>query len=132
MSLPDVLVLGRTLLSEQALEELKLLLLLLGCAVQCDRKEEYIDRIQMLLDFDTKATIAAYIQERNINISLNNPAERKTLYVFKRGLSKTIEKKCPLFSLNQGTKTIPGPECELNEFDPDQLCVMINDPLCFL
>ncbi|XP_051503381.1 girdin isoform X2 [Myxocyprinus asiaticus] len=64
MSLPDVLVLGRTPLSEQALEEMrKLLLLLLGCAVQCDRKEEYIDRIQTLLDFDTKAAIAAHIQE---------------------------------------------------------------------
>ncbi|XP_052007235.1 girdin isoform X2 [Xyrauchen texanus] len=64
MSLPDVLVLGRTPLSEQALEEMrKLLLLLLGCAVQCDRKEEYIDGIQTLLDFDTKAAIAAHIQE---------------------------------------------------------------------
>lgn len=63
MSLPDVLVLGRTPLSEQALEEMrKLLLLLLGCAVQCDRKEEYIDRIQTL-DLDTQAAIAAHIQE---------------------------------------------------------------------
>ncbi|KAK7148004.1 hypothetical protein R3I93_012342 [Phoxinus phoxinus] len=63
MSLPDVLVLGRTPLSEQGLEEMrKLLLLLLGCAVQCNRKEEYIDRIQTL-DFDTQAAIAAHIQE---------------------------------------------------------------------
>ncbi|XP_058651297.1 girdin isoform X3 [Onychostoma macrolepis] len=63
MSLPDVLVLGRTPLSEQGLEEMrKILLLLLGCAVQCNRKEEYIDRIQML-DFDTQAAIAAHIQE---------------------------------------------------------------------
>ncbi|XP_048061961.1 girdin isoform X1 [Megalobrama amblycephala] len=63
MSLPDVLVLGRTPLSEQGLEEMrKLLLLLLGCAVQCDRKEEYIDRIQTL-DYDTQAAIAAHIQE---------------------------------------------------------------------
>uniref|UniRef100_A0A673KQA6 Coiled-coil domain containing 88A n=1 Tax=Sinocyclocheilus rhinocerous TaxID=307959 RepID=A0A673KQA6_9TELE len=63
MSLPDVLVLGRTPLSEQGLEEMrKILLLLLGCAVQCNMKEEYIDRIQML-DFDTQAAIAAHIQE---------------------------------------------------------------------
>ncbi|XP_016413023.1 girdin-like [Sinocyclocheilus rhinocerous] len=40
----------------------KILLLLLGCAVQCNRKEDYIDRIQTL-DFDTRAAIAAHIQE---------------------------------------------------------------------
>uniref|UniRef100_A0A8C1JXF1 Coiled-coil domain containing 88Aa n=1 Tax=Cyprinus carpio TaxID=7962 RepID=A0A8C1JXF1_CYPCA len=39
-----------------------LLLLLLGCAVQCERKEEYIEKIQSL-DFDTKAAIAAHIQK---------------------------------------------------------------------
>uniref|UniRef100_A0A8C9XUM6 Coiled-coil domain containing 88Aa n=1 Tax=Sander lucioperca TaxID=283035 RepID=A0A8C9XUM6_SANLU len=49
--------------SEQSLEEMKkLLLLLLGCAVQCEKKEEYIERIRSL-DFDTKAAIAAHIQE---------------------------------------------------------------------
>lgn len=81
--------------TEQSLEEIKtLLLLLLGCAVQvnadnvtiwvqktwnaqrelwssksvlhlcvqCEKKEEYIERIQTL-DFDTKAAIAAHIQE---------------------------------------------------------------------
>uniref|UniRef100_A0A671UDK5 Girdin-like n=1 Tax=Sparus aurata TaxID=8175 RepID=A0A671UDK5_SPAAU len=49
--------------TEQSLEEMKkLLLLLLGCAVQCEQKEEYIKRIQTL-DFDTKAAIAAHIQE---------------------------------------------------------------------
>ncbi|XP_016112018.1 girdin-like [Sinocyclocheilus grahami] len=38
MSLPDVLVLGRTPLSEQGLEEMrKILLLLLGCAVQTEQ-----------------------------------------------------------------------------------------------
>ncbi|XP_060896117.1 girdin-like isoform X4 [Labrus mixtus] len=63
MPLPNVLVLGRNPLSEQGLEETKkLLLLLLGCAVQCERKEEYIERIQTL-DFDTKAAIASHIQE---------------------------------------------------------------------
>ncbi|XP_028458817.1 girdin isoform X5 [Perca flavescens] len=63
MPLPNMLVLGRNPLSEQGLEEMKkLLLLLLGCAVQCEKKEEYIERIQTL-DFDTKAAIASHIQE---------------------------------------------------------------------
>ncbi|XP_042290180.1 girdin-like isoform X5 [Thunnus maccoyii] len=63
MPLPNVLVLGRNPLSEQGLDEMKkLLLLLLGCAVQCEKKEEYIERIQTL-DFDTKAAIASHIQE---------------------------------------------------------------------
>ncbi|XP_037546447.1 girdin [Nematolebias whitei] len=61
--LPDVLLLGTTPYCEQSLDEMKkLLLLLLGCAVQCDKKEEYIERIQTL-DFETKAAIAAHIQE---------------------------------------------------------------------
>ncbi|XP_045902546.1 girdin-like isoform X4 [Micropterus dolomieu] len=61
--LPNVLLLGRTPYFEQSLEEMKkLLLLLLGCAVQCEKKDEYIERIQTL-DFDTKAAIAAHIQE---------------------------------------------------------------------
>ncbi|KAG7228513.1 hypothetical protein INR49_007687 [Caranx melampygus] len=63
MPLPNVLVLGRNPLSEQGLDEMKkLLLLLLGCAVQCEKKEEYIERIQ-ILDFDSKAAIASHIQE---------------------------------------------------------------------
>ncbi|XP_074501556.1 girdin isoform X1 [Sebastes fasciatus] len=63
MPLPNVLVLGRNPLSEQGLEEVeKLLLLLLGCAVQCEKKEEYIECIQTL-DFNTKAAIASHIQE---------------------------------------------------------------------
>ncbi|CAB1344582.1 unnamed protein product [Coregonus sp. 'balchen'] len=66
MPLPNVLVLGKTPHCEQSLEEMKkLLLLLLGCAVQCDKKEEYIERIQTL-DFDTKAAIAAHIQEDSV------------------------------------------------------------------
>ncbi|PWA16840.1 hypothetical protein CCH79_00012750 [Gambusia affinis] len=61
--LPDVLLLGRTPYCEQSLEEMKnLLLLLMGCAVQCQKKEEYIERIQTL-DFGTKAAIAGHIQE---------------------------------------------------------------------
>ncbi|XP_028844261.1 girdin isoform X2 [Denticeps clupeoides] len=69
MALPDLLVLGRNPLSEQGLDEMrKMLLLLLGCAVQCEKKEEYIERIQTL-DFDTKAAIASHIQEVTHNQS---------------------------------------------------------------
>ncbi|XP_026070218.1 girdin-like isoform X2 [Carassius auratus] len=60
---PSVLLLGRNPVCEEGLEEIRnLLLLLLGCAVQCERKEEYIEKIQSL-DFDTKAAIAAHIQK---------------------------------------------------------------------
>nr|XP_040042405.1 girdin isoform X9 [Gasterosteus aculeatus aculeatus] len=59
--LPNVLLLGRTPYCEQSPEEMnKLLMLLLGCAVQCEEKEEYIERIQTL---ETKAAIAAHIHE---------------------------------------------------------------------
>ncbi|XP_033950918.1 girdin isoform X2 [Pseudochaenichthys georgianus] len=65
--LPNVLLLGRTPYCEQSLEEMKkLLLLLLGCAVQCEKKEEYIERIQTL-DFETRAAIAAHIQELTLS-----------------------------------------------------------------
>ncbi|XP_030052306.1 girdin isoform X2 [Microcaecilia unicolor] len=63
MPLPNVLIIGKNPFSEQGTEEIrKLLLLLLGCAVQCDRKEEFIEKIQGL-DFDTKASVAVHIQE---------------------------------------------------------------------
>ncbi|XP_020851865.1 girdin isoform X6 [Phascolarctos cinereus] len=63
MSLPNVLTIGKNPFSEQGTEEIKkLLLLLLGCAVQCQKKEEFIERIQGL-DFDTKAAVAAHIQQ---------------------------------------------------------------------
>lgn len=63
VSPPNVLLLGRNPVCEESLEEInKLLLLLLGCTVQCERKEEYIEKIQSL-DFDTQAAIAAHIQE---------------------------------------------------------------------
>uniref|UniRef100_A0A8C9W3K6 Coiled-coil domain containing 88C n=1 Tax=Scleropages formosus TaxID=113540 RepID=A0A8C9W3K6_SCLFO len=46
-----------------AMEEMKkLLLLILGCAVQCERKEEFIEKIKSL-DIETQAAIVAYIQE---------------------------------------------------------------------
>ncbi|XP_077574793.1 girdin-like isoform X3 [Stigmatopora nigra] len=61
--LPNVLLLSKTPHTEQSLVEMKkLLLLLLGCAVQCEKKDEYIEVIQML-DFNTKAAIAVHIQE---------------------------------------------------------------------
>nr|XP_020664171.1 girdin isoform X7 [Pogona vitticeps] len=63
MPLPNVLIIGKNPFSEQGTEEVKkLLLLLLGCAVQCQRKEEFIERIQSL-DFDVRAAVAAHIQE---------------------------------------------------------------------
>uniref|UniRef100_A0A673CVT7 Protein Daple-like n=1 Tax=Sphaeramia orbicularis TaxID=375764 RepID=A0A673CVT7_9TELE len=47
----------------KSMEELKrLLLLLLGCAVQCERKEEMIEKIK-LLDIETQAAIVSHIQE---------------------------------------------------------------------
>uniref|UniRef100_A0A452UX90 Coiled-coil domain containing 88A n=1 Tax=Ursus maritimus TaxID=29073 RepID=A0A452UX90_URSMA len=58
-----VVYLAIVFIAEQGTEEVKkLLLLLLGCAVQCQKKEEFIERIQGL-DFDTKAAVAAHIQE---------------------------------------------------------------------
>nr|XP_014341817.1 PREDICTED: protein Daple [Latimeria chalumnae] len=45
------------------MEEMKkLLLLMLGCAVQCDRKEELIEKIKQL-DIETQASIVTHIQE---------------------------------------------------------------------
>uniref|UniRef100_A0A8B9HN69 Coiled-coil domain containing 88A n=1 Tax=Astyanax mexicanus TaxID=7994 RepID=A0A8B9HN69_ASTMX len=56
MPLPNVLVLGRTPLTGRLC-----VLTFLAC-LQCEEKEEYIERIQTL-DFDTKAAIASHIQE---------------------------------------------------------------------
>ncbi|XP_040188918.1 protein Daple isoform X2 [Rana temporaria] len=63
MSLPNVLLIGKDPLTGKSMEELKkILLLMLGCAVQCDRKEEYIERIKQL-DIETQAGIVGHIQE---------------------------------------------------------------------
>ncbi|KAL7863013.1 hypothetical protein SRHO_G00119970 [Serrasalmus rhombeus] len=63
MPLPNVAVLGRDPLTEGAVEELRrLLLLLLGCAVQCETKETFIQQIQSL-DIETQAALALCIQE---------------------------------------------------------------------
>uniref|UniRef100_A0A8C4QD57 Calponin-homology (CH) domain-containing protein n=1 Tax=Eptatretus burgeri TaxID=7764 RepID=A0A8C4QD57_EPTBU len=63
MSPPDVLTIAKEPLSEKSLSEMqKLLLLLLGCAVQCNQKETYIEKIK-LLDIDTQSAIVEHIQE---------------------------------------------------------------------
>ncbi|TRY54743.1 hypothetical protein DNTS_031266 [Danionella cerebrum] len=75
MPLPNVAVLGRDPLTEGAVGELRrLLLLLLGCAVQCERKETFIQQIQCL-DIDTQAEIALCIQEVTQNPSAVLPLE---------------------------------------------------------
>ncbi|KAK7922429.1 hypothetical protein WMY93_009331 [Mugilogobius chulae] len=63
MPLPNVAILGQDPLTEAAVEELRrLMLLLLGCAVQCENKEIFIQQIQSL-DIETQADIASCIQE---------------------------------------------------------------------
>ncbi|XP_019732238.1 protein Daple isoform X1 [Hippocampus comes] len=63
MPLPNILSIARDPLSAKSMEELKrILLLILGCAVQCERKEEMIERIK-LLDIETQAAIVSHIQE---------------------------------------------------------------------
>ncbi|XP_065814898.1 coiled-coil domain containing 88A [Labrus bergylta] len=63
MPLPNVAILGQDPLTEAAVEELRrLLLLLLGCAVQCEQKETFIQQIQSL-DIETQAAIASCIQQ---------------------------------------------------------------------
>ncbi|KAG7281677.1 hypothetical protein CRUP_008052 [Coryphaenoides rupestris] len=63
MTLPNVLCIAKDPLSGMSMEEMKrLLLLILGCAVQCERKEEMIEKIK-LLDIQTQAAIVCHIQE---------------------------------------------------------------------
>ncbi|KAM4554724.1 coiled-coil domain containing 88A [Odontesthes bonariensis] len=63
MPLPNVAILGQDPLTEAAVEELRrLLLLILGCAVQCEKKETFIQQIQSL-DIETQAAIASSIQQ---------------------------------------------------------------------
>lgn len=63
MPLPNILCIAKDPLSAKSMEELKrLLLLILGCAVQCERKEEMIEKIK-LLDIETQAAIVSHIQE---------------------------------------------------------------------
>ncbi|XP_062974032.1 protein Daple [Elgaria multicarinata webbii] len=63
MNLPNVLIVGKDPLSGKSMDEIKkLLLLVLGCAVQCERKEEFIEKIKQL-DIETQAAIVSHIQE---------------------------------------------------------------------
>ena len=63
MKLPQVLTIAKEPLGEVALAEMqKLILLLLGCAVQCDKKEEFIERIKQL-EIDVQHAIVMHIQE---------------------------------------------------------------------
>ncbi|XP_063352876.1 protein Daple isoform X2 [Pelmatolapia mariae] len=63
MPLPNILCVAKDPISAKSMEELKrLLLLILGCAVQCERKEEMIEKIK-LLDIQTQAAIVSHIQE---------------------------------------------------------------------
>ncbi|XP_041710811.2 protein Daple isoform X1 [Coregonus clupeaformis] len=63
MTLPNVLTMAKDPLSGKGMEEVKrLLLLILGCAVQCERKEEIIEKIK-LLDLEKQAAIVSHIQE---------------------------------------------------------------------
>ncbi|XP_077123884.1 protein Daple isoform X1 [Ranitomeya variabilis] len=63
MTLPNVLLIGKDPLTGRSMEEVKkILLLMLGCAVQCDRKEEYIEKIKQL-DIETQEEIVSHIQE---------------------------------------------------------------------
>uniref|UniRef100_UPI00398F3554 protein Daple-like n=1 Tax=Pristiophorus japonicus TaxID=55135 RepID=UPI00398F3554 len=63
MSLPNVLMIAKDPLSGKSMDEMqKVLLLMLGCAVQCEQKEEFIERIKQL-DITTQTAIVAHIQE---------------------------------------------------------------------
>ncbi|XP_036397602.1 protein Daple isoform X2 [Megalops cyprinoides] len=63
MNLPNVLTISKDPLSAKSMEEMnRLLLLMLGCAVQCERKQEFIEKIK-LLDIETQAAIVTHIQE---------------------------------------------------------------------
>ncbi|XP_014387799.1 PREDICTED: protein Daple-like [Myotis brandtii] len=69
MSLPDVLVIGKDPLSGQSMEEMeKMLVLVLGCAVQCDRKGAFIEKIQQL-DIETQAGILAHIRQLVVTLT---------------------------------------------------------------
>ncbi|XP_067099207.1 protein Daple isoform X2 [Osmerus mordax] len=63
MPLPNVLTIAKDPLSAKSMDEIRrLLLLILGCAVQCERKEEMIEKIKVL-DIQTQAAIVSHIQE---------------------------------------------------------------------
>ncbi|XP_078464725.1 girdin-like isoform X1 [Lampetra planeri] len=63
MALPNVFTIARDPFTEQGIDEMrKILLLMLGCAVQCEHKEVFIEKITEL-DLSTQANIVSHIQE---------------------------------------------------------------------
>lgn len=63
MKMPDFLILAKEPDSGHGLEELKkFLLMILGCAVQCERKEYFIEKIKEM-DFEVQTQLVPYIQE---------------------------------------------------------------------
>ncbi|XP_032820965.2 girdin-like isoform X2 [Petromyzon marinus] len=63
MALPSVFTIARDPFTEQGIDEMrKILLLMLGCAVQCEHKEVFIEKITEL-DLSTQANIVSHIQE---------------------------------------------------------------------
>uniref|UniRef100_A0A667YDV1 Coiled-coil domain containing 88C n=1 Tax=Myripristis murdjan TaxID=586833 RepID=A0A667YDV1_9TELE len=92
MSLPNILCIAKDPLSAKSMEELKrLLLLILGCAVQCERKEEMIEKIK-LLDIETQAAIVSNIQEVT-----HNQLNVLDLSWMEEGAELTQEELNPLF-----------------------------------
>ncbi|XP_066279307.1 girdin-like isoform X15 [Branchiostoma lanceolatum] len=63
MKLPDIIAIGKEPEGEQCIHELrKILLLVLGCAVQCEKKEVFIEKIKEL-DLDVQHAMVGHIQE---------------------------------------------------------------------
>ncbi|KAJ7381954.1 positive regulation of protein localization to cilium [Desmophyllum pertusum] len=63
LRIPDVVTIAREPQSDEAAEELnKILLLMLGCAVQCDNKEHFIERIKEM-DLEVQKSLVEYIQQ---------------------------------------------------------------------
>ncbi|XP_078674186.1 girdin-like isoform X8 [Branchiostoma floridae x Branchiostoma belcheri] len=63
MKLPDIIAIGKEPEGEQCIHELrKILLLVLGCAVQCEKKEGFIEKIKEL-DLDVQHAMVGHIQE---------------------------------------------------------------------
>lgn len=61
--MPDCLRLGRDPYSKNSFEDMKLLLLLLlGCAVQCPNKESFIERIKTL-PIESQHALVFYIKQ---------------------------------------------------------------------
>ena len=75
LKLPDIIKIANNTNDESSSEEMRILLiLLLGCAVQCEQKEHFIDAIKQL-DVQVQHSIVEYIQQITDNpnsVWLNN------------------------------------------------------------